>query len=76
MAVRFIPTISWVQRNEVFLYVMISLAIACGVLYAVAYFRERAGRSRARRLASARISAVGLFCFAAFLSIRVFAVHQ
>ena len=71
-----LAAISWVQRDSTFLKVLDGLAIFFAVLYGVVWLSEKRGLARRRRLRSAAISAIGLACFAAFLAVRVFVIHQ
>ena len=71
-----LAAVSWVQRDSTFLKVVDGMAIFFAVLYGAVWLSEKRGLARKRRLRSAAISAIGLVCFAAFLTVRVFVTHQ
>jgi hypothetical protein len=69
-------TTSWVERDAPFLATLDIIAIAGAIVYAVVYFREKTTSARPRRMRSAAISAIALTCFAVFLAVRVFVLHD
>jgi hypothetical protein len=71
-----LATVTWVQRDSLFLKIVDGVAVIFAAMYAIVYFREKAGPARPRRLRSAGISAIGLVCFAVFLAMRVFVLHE
>jgi hypothetical protein len=68
--------LSWVQRDSTLLKILDGVAVAIAIVYAVIYLKEKAGPARPRLVRSAAISAIGLTCFAIFLFIRVFVIHD
>jgi hypothetical protein len=69
-------SVSWVQRDSVFLKILDGIALAIAIVYLIVYFREGSGSARTRRMRSALISAIGLICFTIFLAARVFVLHE